>query len=126
MSEFMKNIAEEAANLPKKQDTGILTRPLKPKLDAEPPKENSAEAKSKENSTDKPKAKQKIKESAQTEIAELTDQISELKKQIKQLTEKKSEQSKYAFAEGATATNPSTGKKIVFSKGEWWYLDGDQ
>ena len=38
--------------------------------------------------------------------------------------EPKASESKSLYKEGATATNPNTGEKVIYRKGEWQRLDG--
>jgi len=57
-------------------------------------------------------------------VEQLVNSMTMLQDQVSRLVElTESNTKKYPFPEGATATNHTTGNQIVFSRGQWWYLD---
>lgn len=135
----MKDIAEQAKNLPAQEpvnELDILSRSVpSPK-----PKENIPIV---DTPIKKPKKSKKKKEpipetviepitsiEAPIVLEQLNEHLSRLESQINRVMEMVEENAgnnkKYPFPEGATATNHSSGQQIVFSRGQWWYLDAEK
>lgn len=142
----MKDIADISKTLPKKEpapEMEIINRPTKKEVVEEsispkpvmpeneegsgheivPPKKVVEKVVVKEDTKSK-----EIIEGLESKIAKLENTIDKLQTMQQQLLENQEEsrKSKHPFNDGATATNPSTGEKIVFSRGEWWKLDGEK
>lgn len=137
MSDFMNDIAQQAKALPVveevevQDDRDILTRQVAQKAsDDERSKRDALTCKPKNTITRKQLTEQHVDDTPHQQTMLIEQMASNMKRLEEQLAEvieiSDTMKKKYPFAEGATATNHTSGEQIVFSRGQWWFLDANE